>query len=103
MAQPQVIRAFFNGTGLIFPYEMTKDELFAKIDKKLDDVIGVPTSKHLDDMFRRTAKMQNELYEMARLHGEMFAEEVYEIVAKKDDYGSGAQFINIDEELVCQR
>jgi hypothetical protein len=94
MAQQQVIRAFFNGTGIGYHLEMSKDELFAKLDNEIDTKLVISTDL-LDCIFRETAKIESETNEMAQLHGEGYiTEEVYEKMADKNGHDSVADFIH---------
>ena len=73
----QVVRAFFNGTGIAFCYETTKEELMEKFEEAIADKTF--SSDELDECFRDTAKMENVLNTESK--GGLVDEAVYERVA----------------------
>lgn len=73
----QVVRAFFNGTGIAFCYETTEKELMEKLEEAIGD--KTYSSDDLDECFRDTAKMENVLNTESK--NGMVDEAVYERVA----------------------
>lgn len=77
----QVVRAFFNGTGIAFCYEITEKELMKNFEEANADKTF--STDDLDECFREMAKMENDLNSESK--NGMVDEEVYERVA--DIYG----------------
>jgi len=75
----QVVRAFFNGTGIAFCYETTEKELMEKLEEAIADKPYSYSSDELDECFRDMAKMENVLNTESK--GGLVDEAVYERVA----------------------
>ena len=77
MANNQIVKAYFNGTGIPYPYYTTEAELMELLDQEIDK--RNPMIADLDDIFRGTAQIETTLNDMSK-GGKV--DEVYEKVAK---------------------